>query len=119
MIPTGMPFLKKLTLLLTVLLYSVLALGLPVIPQAAVPGDITYFNAADNTNEESFAFMAGEVTSGDPEGVLQLDKTVFGLLFKAILQQVHPASDSSTALPPPHQTILRHCSLSSILTKGP
>ncbi|GHA78614.1 hypothetical protein [Pontibacter akesuensis] len=119
MIPTGMPFLKKLTLLLTVLLCSVLVLGLPVVSQAAVPGDLSVISAVDNDEDVPFAFNAGETTPGDPEGVLQLDKMVFGLLFKAILQQVHPEQSNSTALPLQHQTALRLYSLTSILTKGP
>lgn len=115
----GSSFLKKLSVLLAVLLCSVLALALPVVSYASPADNLTSLSAADVSDDVHFSFTAGEVTSGDPEAVLQLDKTSFGHIYQFLLQHIYPEQFNSPSIPAYYAFSVRDCSLSSILTKGP
>lgn len=119
MLTTGVPFLKKLSVLLAIMLCSVMILALPVVSYAAPSENETSLLAADVSDDVRFTFTAGEVTSGSPEAVLQIDKTAFRSVFLYLLQHIYPENFLSPAIPAFYTFSVKECSLTSILTKGP
>ncbi|MFD3003210.1 hypothetical protein ACFS7Z_22805 [Pontibacter toksunensis] len=117
MIKRGASFLKKLSVLLAVLLCSVLTVALPVITHAT-PAKAATQSVGMDKEDVSLALSAGEVSSGDAEAILQLDKALLGQLFRTLLQQVYPKYFISPAVPA-FYAFSKEDHLHTILTKGP
>jgi hypothetical protein len=117
MITMGASLLKKLSVLLAVLLCSVLTVALPVVTHA-VPDKAATQNIGVDKEDVALALTAGEVSSGDAEAVLQLDKALLGQLFRTLLQQAYPQHLISPAVPA-FYAFSKEDHLHTILTKGP
>lgn len=63
--------------------------------------------------------FAGEVSSGEPEAVLQFYKTSFLPLLRAYLHTLFSESNNIVAAPIDFQSSKGDCGLHTILTKGP
>ncbi|MFD2514785.1 hypothetical protein ACFSRY_12995 [Pontibacter locisalis] len=94
-------------------------ISIPVLLNAAPAKDTPTISAEVELNDSSLGFTAGKITSGNPEAVLQLDKTVVRLLSHSLLKQIHPEHFSTSAVPVSYRIFIKVCSLNSILTKGP
>lgn len=116
----GASFLKKLSVLLAVLLCCVLTLALPVVSYAvSADSEVQANSDYDSTSDESHSYTAGEVSSGEPEAVLQIDKVAFGQLFRSVLLLAYPTVSSTPGIPAYYAFSKSDSSLYSILTKGP
>ncbi|WP_162055021.1 hypothetical protein [Pontibacter pamirensis] len=115
----GASCLKKLYVLLAVLLCSVLTLAVPVVSQAASPDIVASTLQVDADNESPFQLTAGDVSPGDAEAVLQLDKSPLSQVFQNLLQQKYPEQADAPAVPSFYSFSRRDCGLYTILTKGP
>ncbi|WP_266202357.1 hypothetical protein [Pontibacter kalidii] len=113
----GIPFLKSISLLLAVLLCGILAFAVPATvtaaPTAAQQESITFADQAP------FILVAGEITSGEAEGVLQLDRSLLTPLLQFFLQHIYPQPQDTTLPTRSYQASKGDCGLHTILTKGP
>ncbi|GAA4431315.1 hypothetical protein GCM10023188_18720 [Pontibacter saemangeumensis] len=107
---------RKLSALLAILLCAVLTFALPVVTNPA-PSKVAK-QTLSVADDASFVLTAGEVSSGDTKGVLQLDNVLLSRLFRTLLQQVYPQSAISPAVPA-FYAFSRTDHLHTILTKGP
>lgn len=117
MITRGASFLKKLSVLLALLLCTVLTFALPVVTHAAPSKEAK--QTLSVASDVSLVLTAGEVSSGDTKGVLQLDKAQLGRLFRTLLRQLYPQYAAFPAVPAFYAFSKTNCGLHSILTKGP
>lgn len=119
---TKVPFFKKLSLLLAILLCSVLAF-MVVVPATAkaVPAPDTAKELCIHSSDEvPFVIVAGEVSAGEVEGILQkAEKPLWSPLEAFLLQLIYPQSLSNEAIPGHHPLHSGSKLLHSILTKGP
>lgn len=115
----GASFFKKLYVLLAVLLCSVLTIAMPVAAQAASPNTVMHVPQVEEDDALPFQLIAGEVSPGDAEAVLQLDKAFLNQVFQDLLQHVYPEYSGGAAVPAFYSFSRRDCGLHTILTKGP
>lgn len=116
---TGMQVFGKLKILLAVLLCSVLAFAMPVTVKAAPTPDAAYQDNIDFTAENQLVLFAGEVSSGEPEAVLQLDKSLLTPILQVLLQRLYPQNTCKASAPHSYPASKGDCGLHTILTKGP
>lgn len=115
-----MLLLKKLSLYLAVLLCGVLAISVgTTVTAAPFPTPVAQENlhSADE-DTPPFTLMAGEMTSGGSEVMLQLDKALFMALIATVLQQLYANSAATEAIPA-YPYFKRNCGLYTVLTQGP
>ena len=99
------------------MLCSILTVALPAVTHAT-PSKAPALLVSTASDDVSFTLTAGEVSSGDSEAVLQLDKDELGQLFRTLLQQVYPQHFVSPAVPS-FYAFSKAYHLYTILTKGP
>ncbi|GAB3201166.1 hypothetical protein ABID22_003392 [Pontibacter aydingkolensis] len=116
---TGIQIYKKLNLLLAVLLCSMLAFTIPITVKAAPTSDTAYQDNVDYSAENQLVLFAGEVCSGEPEAVLQLDKSLLAPILQVLLQQLYPNLQNASPAPHSYPASKGDCGLHTILTKGP
>lgn len=119
MITMGTSFLKKLYVLLAVLLCSVLVIAMPVVSHAGTSTPVAHNLSVDESADSSFTITAGEVSPGDAEAVLQLDKAPLAQLIQSVLEQRYPVQPDSPAIPAFYSFLKKDSGLYAILTKGP
>ncbi|MFD2513285.1 hypothetical protein ACFSRY_05360 [Pontibacter locisalis] len=114
---TGIQVFKKLNILLAVLLCSLFAFAIPVTTKAAT--DATHQESIHLAAESPLVLFAGEVSSGEPEAVLLLNKSLLTPILSAILVRLYP--ENANIAPAPHSfpASKGDCGLHTILTKGP
>ncbi|MDX5435587.1 MAG: hypothetical protein LPK03_00220 [Pontibacter sp.] len=114
----GIQVIKKLNVLLAVLLCSVFAFALPVTVKAAPVWDTEQQENVGFSAENQLVLFAGEVSSGEPEAVLQLDKSLLTPILQ-ILQKLYPKTIHTAPAPHSYPASKGDCGLHTILTKGP
>lgn len=119
MIATGIQVIKKLHVLLAVMLCAVLAFAMPVPVHAAPSQEATQQDLLDLSVEKQLVLFAGEISSGEPEAVLQLDKALLTPILRVVLQQLYPQAQNAAPAPHFHPASNGGCGLHTILTKGP
>jgi hypothetical protein len=116
---TGIKAIKKLHVLLAVLLCGVLAFAMPV-PVHATPSDVTAQQDIVNlSNDSPLVLFAGEISSGEPEAVLQLDRSLLAPILQVLLQKLYPQAIHTAPAPHSYPASKGDCGLHTILTKGP
>jgi len=124
MITKGAPFSKKLSVLLGVVFccmllvakpFGLYAAGIHASPSPAAAESSYMGESADLP----FAVETGEVSSGDPEAVLQLDQILLAQSVHSLLRPRYPVGSGSPAVPAFYAFPKSNCGLHSILTKGP
>ncbi|MDX5481884.1 MAG: hypothetical protein LPK07_09390 [Hymenobacteraceae bacterium] len=116
---TGIQVLKKLNVLLAVLLCGVLAFAMPVTVKAAPAQDAAPQEVTDLAAENQLVLFAGEVSSGEPEAVLQLDRSFLTPILQVLLQRLYPQATTTAPAPHSYPASKGDCGLHTILTKGP
>ncbi|OKL40111.1 hypothetical protein [Pontibacter flavimaris] len=113
----GIPLFKSITLLLAVLLCGILAFAVPATatagPAAARQESTTFADKAP------FILVAGEITSGEAEGMLQLDRSLLTQHLQFFLQRFYPNTRDTTQAPHSYPASKGDCGLHTILIKGP
>ncbi|RDV16615.1 hypothetical protein DXT99_02190 [Pontibacter diazotrophicus] len=115
---TLVPIFEKLSLLLAMLLCSAFAFA---VPATAAPALATENNqSAYSSDEATFSIVAGEVSAGDAEGILQkAEKTLWSPITRVFLQLLYPQPLITEAVPS-HRSFHSGANiLHSILSKGP
>lgn len=113
----GIPLFKSITLLLPVLLCGILAFAVPATATAApAAARQESINVAD---QAPFILVAGEITSGGAEGVLQLDRSLLAQHLQFFLQNIYPQPQDTILPIRSYQASKGDCGLHTILTKGP
>ncbi|WP_237144591.1 hypothetical protein [Pontibacter pamirensis] len=109
---------EKLSLLLAMLLCSAFAFAVPA--TATPPSTVDYSYSAYTSDEAAFPVVAGEVSAGDSEGILQkAQKTLWPPFTKVFLQLLYPQPPITEAVPS-HLSFHSGANiLHSILSKGP
>ncbi|MHA6248263.1 hypothetical protein ACXYMU_10030 [Pontibacter sp. CAU 1760] len=108
-----------MNILLAILLCSVLVSAIPVTARAAQSPNVTQHDAIDLTLENQLVLFAGEVSSGVPEAVLQLDKSLLAPVLHVLLQRLYPQGQRSVPAPHSYPASKGDCGLHTVLTKGP
>lgn len=109
--------LRKLRVLLSVLLFAAFAFTgtVEAAPSLSLSEEVT----SDDTAQEPAKVWAGEISAGEPEGVLQLDKALVPSLLRQLLQVLHTHPISTGATPGVSSFALGRPCRHDILTKGP
>ena len=115
----GIQVVKKLHVLLAVLLCSVLAFAMPGTVKAVPATVVAQQESLDHTSEQQQVLFAGEVSSGESEGVLQLDRSLLTPILQVLLQQLYPLTSSTAPAAHSYPASKGDCGLHTILTKGP
>ncbi|MBC5992205.1 hypothetical protein [Pontibacter cellulosilyticus] len=92
---------------------------MPVTLKAAPVLDVSQQENVDFAAENQLVLFAGEVSSGEPEAVLQLDKSLLTPIFQVLLQQLYPSAQFTAPAPHSYPASKGDCGLHTILTKGP
>lgn len=106
-------------MLLAVLLCSVSIIAMPVVAEAASPATETQSPDRSADDDSPSQLTAGDVSPGEAEAVLQLDKAVINQVLQNLLQHAYPKHSGSPAVPAFYSFSRRDCGLYTILTKGP
>lgn len=109
--------LRKLRVLLAVLLCT--AFALPGAAEAAPALSSTAAVAIQATDQEPAKVWAGEISSGEPEAVLQLDKTLLPPLLRNLLQTLYAPNAHTGATAGVSSFAFGSLRNHKILTKGP
>ncbi|WP_439882745.1 hypothetical protein ACSX1A_06150 [Pontibacter sp. MBLB2868] len=115
----GIQVVKKLHVLLAVLLCGVFAFAMPVTVKAAPTQHAAQQSVVDLAAAQQIVLFAGDVTSGAPEAVLQLDRSLLTPILQVLLQQLYPLTSSTAPAAHSYPASKGDCGLHSILTKGP
>ena len=110
---------KMLHVLLAVLLCSMMAFAMPVTVKAAPATDAAQQESVGHTSEHQQVLFAGEVSSGESEAVLQLDRSLLTPIIQFLLQNLYPYTPASSPAPHSYPASKGDCGLHTILTKGP
>ncbi|WP_276497056.1 hypothetical protein [Pontibacter litorisediminis] len=96
-----------------------LVIAAPVSLKAAPALEAAQHEVVDLAAENQLVLFTGETSPGEPEAVMQLDKSLLTPILQVLLQRLYPLASNTVPAPHSYPASKGDSGLHTILTKGP